>query len=149
MLEQLVARFTKALTRSISWNCQPLNASNSHRWNLGMEDHRKRGFCQCPWFYSPRLNLKLVQVGTKLYLNRCHKPWQTKESFYRFPYCPRRNSEGGGRLLHVLSQIRWRQASHTTQHTLIVGCPFTFRTMSKSSEPIEVCFTRIGQWCAF
>ncbi len=90
--EPSVIRFKeKALTRSINWTGPAIERVTSTAGILGWDDY-ERGFCQCSWFYSPRLNLKLVQVGTQTAF-RCHKPWQTKESFfYRFHPALRRNS---------------------------------------------------------
>ena len=56
----------KLLTRSISWNCRPLNASEFHRWNLGDGTiTESEASANVPDFTALDSNLKLVQVGTQ------------------------------------------------------------------------------------
>ena len=67
MLSQAGCRiYEKALTRSISWNFQPLNVSNSTAGILGMGRSQKAGLLPMfPDFTALSSNLKLVQVGTQ------------------------------------------------------------------------------------
>ena len=75
-----------------------------HRWNLGDGTiTESEASANVPDFTALDSNLKLVQLELRLYLNRCHKPWQTKEFFLQISILPRRNSAGDGRLLHVFS----------------------------------------------
>ena len=56
-----------------------------HRWNLGDGTiTESEASANVPDFTALDSNLKLVQV----YLNRCHKPWQTKESFSQISILP-------------------------------------------------------------
>ena len=60
-----------------------------HRWNLGDGTiTESEASANVPDFTALDSNLKLVQVGTQTVLNRCLKPWQTKESFSQISILP-------------------------------------------------------------
>ncbi len=61
-----------------------------HRWNLGDGTiTESEASANVSRFYSPRFKLKIgPKLELKLYLNRCHKPWQTKESFSQISILP-------------------------------------------------------------